>query len=181
MKSLVVMFAALSLTLCACGAGASSSETAPATVAAPGALEPTISSVPTPDRVPSVPNDLTERWIEVSLQEQVVRLHDSGQVVGEYQASTGVADRPEYITYPGVFVVRLKYKGPVETAPGVFVMNVLEFDLDHGNGFHSLPMDRDGKVLDSRLGQPLTAGCVRVGESEVVYEFAAPGMSVWVH
>jgi lipoprotein-anchoring transpeptidase ErfK/SrfK len=88
---------------------------------------------------------------------------------------------PNTQTYPGVFDIRRKYKGPIETAPGVFVMNVLEFDLEHGNGIHSLPMDRDGRILDGRLGKPMTAGCVRVGESEVVYEFATLPMKVWIH
>ncbi len=181
MKSLVVVFVTLSLALCACSAGANSSGTDLATAAAPGTLLPRHSPTPKDDRAPSGPGDTTERWIEVSLREQVVRLHDGGKVAGEYLASTGVGGRPEYTTYPGLFDVRRMYRGPVETAPGVFVMNVLEFDMEHGNAIHSLPMDGDGRLLDNRLGEPLTAGCVRVGESATVYEFAAPGMKVWIH
>jgi hypothetical protein len=180
MKSLAVAFVTLSLALCACSAGANSSGTDLAT-AAPGALLPGDSPTPEPDRALSGPGDTTERWIEVSLREQVIRLHDSGKVAGEYLASTGVGGRPEYTTYPGLFDVRRVYRGPVETAPGVFVMNVLEFDMEHGNAIHSPPMDRDGRILDNRLGEPLTAGCVRVGESAIVYEFAALGMIVWIH
>jgi lipoprotein-anchoring transpeptidase ErfK/SrfK len=88
---------------------------------------------------------------------------------------------PQTTTYPGIFEVTSKYKGPVETAPGVYVTYVLEFDPEHGNGFHSLPMDRDGNILDERLGQPVTAGCVRVGEAASVYDFATLGMTIWVH
>jgi hypothetical protein len=117
----------------------------------------------------------------VSLQEQMVRLHVSDRVVAEYPAATGVNTRPETTTYPGLFEVRHKYKGPIETAPDTYVRDVLEFDLEHGNGFHSLPMDARGHVLDDRVGTPVTAGCVRVAESTAVYDFATLGMKVWIH
>jgi hypothetical protein len=103
MKFLAVMFVALSLALCACSPGASSSPGVLATETAPGTLAPTVSSAPKPEKPdgpPSVLSDSTARWIEVSLREQVVRLHDSGKVVGEYAASTGVGDRPEYTNLP---------------------------------------------------------------------------------
>jgi lipoprotein-anchoring transpeptidase ErfK/SrfK len=123
----------------------------------------------------------SERWIEVDLQAQKVRLYEGIKMVNEYPAGTGVNQSPQTTTYPGSFEVTSKYKGPVETAPGVYVTNVLEFDPDHGNGIHSLPVDKDGNILDKRLGQPVTAGCVRVGEATSVYDFATLGMTVWVH
>jgi hypothetical protein len=58
---------------------------------------------------------------------------------------------------------------------------VIIFDMAHGNGFHSKPMDIDKKILDETLGKPATAGCVRVGESAAVFDFARLGMKVWVH
>jgi lipoprotein-anchoring transpeptidase ErfK/SrfK len=122
-----------------------------------------------------------EQWIEVDLQAQKVRLYEGTTIVNEYLAGTGVNQSPQTTTYPGIFAITSKYKGPVETAPGVYVANVLEFDPEHGNGIHSLPMDKDGNILDERLGQPVTAGCVRVSEAESVYAFGYVGMTVWVH
>ncbi len=122
-----------------------------------------------------------EHWIEVDLQAQKVRLYEGTTMVNEYLAGTGVNQSPQTTTFPGIFTITSKYKGPVETAPSVYVTNVLEFDPAHGNGIHSLPMDEDGNILDERLGQPVTAGCVRVGEANSVYDFAYLGMTVWVH
>jgi lipoprotein-anchoring transpeptidase ErfK/SrfK len=123
----------------------------------------------------------SERWIEVDLQAQKVRLYQGNSASGEYTAGTGVNQSPQTTTYRGLFKITSKYKGPIETVPGVFVKDVLEFDPEHGNGIHSMPMDKDGNLLDDRLGQPVTAGCVRVGEADRVYDFAYVGMKVWIH
>jgi hypothetical protein len=39
-------------------------------------------------------------------------------------------------------------------------------------------MDADGKVLDPTIGKPASAGCIRVAESAMLYEFAEIGMKV---
>ncbi len=149
---------------------------------APATLLPAASCSATP-APPDTPTGIaaTERWIEVDLRAQKVRLHDGAHVAAEYLAASGVGTSPETSTYPGVFEVRIMTRGPVESAPGVYVTDVVEFDLEHHNAFHSQPMDQKGRVLDSRLGQPLTAGCVRLAESAAVFAFARPGMKVWVH
>ncbi len=121
------------------------------------------------------------RWIEISLQEYMLRLHDGERTIAQYRVATGVGTSLEYTTYPGVFELTLMYRGPVETAPGVFVTDVLEFDPFHGNGIHSLPKDKDGHILDDRVGAALTAGCVRVAEAAAVFDFATLGMIIWVH
>ncbi len=72
-------------------------------------------------------------------------------------------------------------KGPIMTVPGVYVRDVIIFDLEHGNGIHSQPMDSVGNLLDETLGTPVTAGCIRVGESGAVFAFAKMGMKIWVH
>jgi len=175
---------ALFFLLCACSAGTGSSPTQPGPpTAAPAPSEALTTLTPIAGPGLETPAGIgpAERWIEVSLPEQVVRLHDGDLVVAEYLAAAGVGDRPDHTTYSGVFQVRRKYAGPVETAPGVYVTDILEFDLEHGNGIHSLPVDESGHVLDDRLGQPVTAGCVRVAESGAVFDFATPGMKVWVH
>jgi lipoprotein-anchoring transpeptidase ErfK/SrfK len=134
-------------------------------------------------RIPTPPPEIgaDERWIEVDKSAQMVRLHDGEQVIGEYPAATGVNTFPETTTYTGIFKVKQMMEGPVESVPGVYVTDVVIFDLAHGNGLHSMPMDKDKNILDDTLGKPATAGCVRVGESAAVFAFAKLGMKVWVH
>jgi len=123
-----------------------------------------------------------EHWLEVSLSDQLVRLCEGSQMVGEYPAATGAGDRPETTTFPGLFTVRDKNRGPVYLSQfDVYINNWVGFDQEHANGFHSLPKDKNGRVLDSRLGQPVSHGCVRTAQSAAVYDFAAIGMKVWVH
>lgn len=179
-----VLILGLVLAISACGAGTFGSpiggvtpETTPLSVGSSAAAHPTAT------RVAETPTGMgpDDRWIEVDLPAQMVRLHDGKRTVGEYVVATGLGDRPETRTCPGVFEIRVKMRGPVQSVPGVYVMDVVEFDLEHGNAFHSPPMDARGQVLDPRLGEPLTAGCVRVAESAAVFDFAAIGMKVWVH
>jgi lipoprotein-anchoring transpeptidase ErfK/SrfK len=152
------------------------------------ACDPSAPSVgPTVTPEPSATSGLTkaqrlaERWIEVLLDEQIVLLHDGDEIFGEYLVSTGVGTSPETTTYPGEFRIQTMWKGPDQTARGVFVENIAVFDWEHGNGFHSLPMDKDGNILDPTLGTPASAGCIRVGNSEEFYEFAETGMKVVIH
>ena len=120
-------------------------------------------------------------WIEVDLAKQIVVLHESGAILAEYAASTGITSESKYATPAGLYHVQSKEKGPIESVPGVFVSDVIMFDIFNGNGIHSRPMDKQGEILDTTLGQPATAGCVRVGESVSVFEFAKLGMWVWIH
>ena len=148
---------------------------------APGVPEegPDIQAIGT---TPTPPPKLTGRWIEVSLLEQIVRLHDGQQVIGEYLAATGVGDTPDTTTYPGLFSVYQKHEGPMYLrAYGVYVTHWVGFDPEHDNGFHSLPMDAKGRVVDTRLGQPVSHGCIRLIFPETVFRFATFGMQVWIH
>ncbi len=122
-----------------------------------------------------------DSWIEIDLARQTLALHERGTVVAEYPVSTGVTTDPRYATPPDLYQVQRKDKGPVESVPGVFVSDIVLFDLGRGNGIHSLPMDAQGKVLDSTVGTPVTAGCVRLAEAARVFEFAQIGMRVWIH
>lgn len=150
--------------------------------AAPLAAPATAATVPaTPS--PSLPAliDPASSWIEVSLLRQVVILHEGGRVSAEYPASTGITSDPQYATPPGLYQVQSKDQGPVESVPGVFVSDVVMFDIGKGNGFHSRPMDAQGNIIDEALGVPSTAGCVRVGEAAALFSFAKVGMKVWIH
>jgi lipoprotein-anchoring transpeptidase ErfK/SrfK len=144
---------------------------------------PESQSAPSTPRQAQPPTQISPSasWIEVDLAKQTVVLHESGWVIAEYLASTGVMSDPKYATPPGLYKVQSKEKGPIESVPGVFVSDIIMFDIPNGNGIHSRPMDANGNILDATLGQPATAGCVRVGESARVFEFAQIGMWVWIH
>ncbi len=148
---------------------------------APTAQPATAAAVPAPSATLPALIDPASAWIEVSLLRQVVILHQGGAVAAEYAASSGVTTDPQYATPPGLYQVQSKDKGPVESVPGVFVTDVIMFDIGKGNGFHSRPMDADGNIIDRTLGIPTTAGCVRVGESAALFDFAKVGMKVWIH
>ena len=142
----------------------------------------TPAAAPTPTTaVPPPPVDATQRWIEVDLAAQVVRLREGQQVLAEYAAASGVAISAETSTRPGVYRVQQMIQGPIENVPGVFVSDILIYDWGAEVGIHSRPMDRDGNILDSTLGRPASGGCVRVGESAAVYAFAQLGTLIWIH
>lgn len=158
----------------------------------PATQQPSPTSIPpTPEsqNTPSAPLDVklptqispSASWIEIDLTNQIMVLHEGSLVAAEYPVSTGVTSDPKYATPPGLYKVQSKEKGPIENVPGVFVSDIIMFDIYNGNGIHSMPMDADGKFLDTTLGKPATAGCVRVGESANVYKFADIGMWVWIH
>ncbi len=179
MRKRIILFTLL-VFLCACTASPIA-PSAPTTPRATSGPTPALTPTTIPDSTRPVGVDPTERWIEVDLQQQKVRLHEGNQIVGEYLAATGVNSEPKYTTFTGLFRVQVKDKGPIESVPGVYVTDMVEFDMEHGNAFHSMPMDKQGKILDDRLGQPITAGCVRVSDSAAVFDFATLGMKVWIH
>lgn len=121
------------------------------------------------------------KWIEVDLSEQLVLLREDEHILDQFLMSSGIGDSPETTTYPGNYSVRLMYPGPEETVPGVYVRDVIMFDLEHMNGFHSQPMDAEGRILDETLGEPASAGCIRMADSKALYDFAMIGMPVIVH
>ncbi len=123
----------------------------------------------------------TQSWIEVDLARQVVRLRLGQDILAEYPASSGAAISPETVTMPGIYGVQQLIKGPIENVPGVFVSNILIYDMLNGAGIHSLPADEGGHVLDATLGRPASAGCVRVGEAAAVFAYARLGTVIWIH
>ncbi len=125
---------------------------------------------------------MTRRWIEVSLEQHVVRLCEGPRAWREYLAATGIGDHPDTTTFPGLFTIYEMNLGPLHLSEyDVFVTDWIGFDREHHNGFHSLPLDATGRVLDDRIGQAASHGCVRTHQSSQIREFAEFGMSVWVH
>lgn len=147
----------------------------------PPAVPTTVPPIAVPGGLsrPTVAAD--ESWIEVDLAQQTVRLWRGDTMAGEFIAASGVATSTETTTRPGVYRVQQLIAGPIENVPGVWVEHIVIYDYFAGAGIHSLPMDAAGRVLDDRLGVAVSAGCVRVGDSAPVYDFARLGMTVWVH
>ena len=146
------------------------------------AIHPTPTAIPaTATAAPPAQIRASTAWIELDIARQVVLLHKDGTVVAELLASSAATSDPEYASAPGLYRVQSKDKGPVVATPGVYVTDVVMFDIRLGNGFHSMPMDTQGNILDLTLGTPTTAGCVRVGESARLFDFAQVGMWVWIH
>jgi lipoprotein-anchoring transpeptidase ErfK/SrfK len=180
----------VAILLCGCAApGAPGTTPQPGYPLAARAASPTPHPAPLPTAssaaptvvVPPPPVASDQKWIEVDLARQVVRLRVGQEVVAAYPAATGVMTSTETATQPGVYMVQQMIEGPIENVPGVFVSDILIYDWGQGAGIHSLPMDRDGRVLDPTLGTPASAGCVRVGESAAVFRFAQMGMKIWIH
>ncbi len=139
-------------------------------------LEPTATVVLPPAEI-----DPQADWIEVDLAQQLVVLHADGSIVSSLAAASGRTDVAGAATPPGLYRIQILQPGPIENVPGVYVSDIVIFDAWNGNGLHSRPMDAAGNLLDETLGEPVTAGCVRVGDSAAVYAFARLGMWVWVH
>ncbi|HET7011366.1 MAG TPA: L,D-transpeptidase [Anaerolineales bacterium] len=139
----------------------------------------TIAATPTAD----IPAELLDvsRWIEVDLAASEIRLHSANADAIHIAAATGVADDPRYATPLGVFHVQSMDHGPIESASGVFVRDLIMIDIASGTGIHSVPMDGEGTLLDDRTGPSITAGCVRATDSAAVFAFADLGMPVWIH
>ncbi len=176
--------------LCGCAAPAApkttphagySATAGAASTAPPPASLPADSPVAATPVVPPPKVGPSQKWIEVDLALQVVRLREGDRMLAEYPAATGVVTSTETATVPGVYMVQQMIKGPIENVPGVFVSDILIYDFGRDVGVHSLPMDKDGTVLDATLGKPASGGCVRVGESAGVFEFAQVGTKVWIH
>ena len=170
-RKLALTHVGLCMLIAACNAPAAPPA---APIASSTAVPSAAARIPTPIQL-----DPIDRWIEVDLEYPLVRLHEGQQVIATYAAATGVPGDPATATPPGVYFAVEMEKGPIENVPGVFVADIVLFDRLNGVGLHSVPMDASGTVLDSRLGQPISAGCVRVENSAAVFEFAKIGM--WAH
>jgi hypothetical protein len=71
----------------------------PQSIASP----PPLTSTPMPTALTLSPKiGPSEKWIEVDLTAQQVRLRQGNQILAEYLASSGVATTPETTTYAGV-------------------------------------------------------------------------------
>jgi hypothetical protein len=151
----------------------------PATPPTSATLGATPAPVPTTAVVPT-----TGRWIDVDLTDYAVRLMEGTTIiklirpvgVGQ-QIDTGAYES----TQTGLFHVydkrqELQYDAPYKT----YISDWVGFDPVRANGFHSFLKDEKGQVVDASTGR-ISNGCIRTGESSLLYDFAQIGMPVLVH
>jgi lipoprotein-anchoring transpeptidase ErfK/SrfK len=132
---------------------------------------------------PFIPNG-GEHWAEVSLGKALVTLYEGERVRQVFQMSYGRGDTPNTTTYPGLFTVYAKDASLHQSAvAGEYIRNWVGFDQRWANGFHSVIMDRSGTVIDQRLGQAISSGCIRttLADSATIFAWLPYGAQVWVH
>ncbi|HEY7270299.1 MAG TPA: L,D-transpeptidase family protein [Dehalococcoidia bacterium] len=145
----------------------------------------TTAVAPTPAPLPtSVAAPTTGRWIDVDVSKFVVRLMEGNNVIKLIQP-VGVGaqiDTGAYeSTQTGLFHVydkrqELQYDAPYKT----YISDWVGFDPAKANGFHSFLKDEKGNVVDPSTGR-ISNGCIRSGDSALIYDFAQIGMPVVVH
>jgi hypothetical protein len=119
--------------------------------------------------------------VDISLAEQTAYFWKDGRLVRRLSVVSGAGISPETTTYPGEYRVYEKDRGPRETAPGVFVRDIVIFDYPHRNAFHSASMTADGQLLEETVGHTATAGCIRVRDSDFVYRFIDADTQIVIH
>ena len=124
---------------------------------------------------------VTGKRVDVSLAEQTAYFWKDGQLVRRLAIVSGAGTSPETTTYPGEYRVCEKERGPRETAPGVFVRDIVIFDYPHRTAFHSASMTADGQLLEDTVGHTATAGCIRVRDSDFVYRFIDADTQIVIH
>jgi len=115
-----------------------------------------------PDNVPE--GDVkVKKQIKVDLSFQKIFLFENGQFVKEYPVSSGKIDTP---TPKGNF--RVIYKSPMvySKIADCWLPFWVGFTNDGKYGFHETPICEGKKVGESEIGQPASAGCLRLSQSD---------------
>ena len=150
----------------------------------PAAPPASATAAPTPAPVPTAQVPTSGRWIDVDVTKFVVRLMEGNSTIKVIQP-VGVGlqiDTGAYeSTQTGLFYVYDKRQGLQYDAPyKTYISDWVGFDQARANGFHSFLKDEKGAVVDPSTGR-ISNGCIRTGESGLIYDFAQIGMPVLVH
>ena len=111
------------------------------------------------------------KWAEVDLEQQKLRMCENGNIIQEFQISSGKKESP---TPTGWF--RVIYKTPVLYSN--LAQSWMPFWVGFGGdyGFHELPVskEKEARVGGDKIGQPDSIGCIRlnVGDAEKFYQWA---------
>jgi len=122
--------------------------------------------------------------IYVSLSQQRLWAYDGDQLIFNFLVSTGLStpEHPNRDTKPGVFRVKTKMPEAYASLWGLrmpFWMGI----YDAGgleNGFHAMPIQRNGRLVSWRVGTPGSFGCIvlNAAEAEALYAWAPLGTLV---
>jgi hypothetical protein len=153
----------------------------PSAIATSTALPPTMTPTPAPNSA-DAPTD--GRWIDVDVTKFEVQLMQGKQVlrtIGPVAVGAEVDTGSYESTQTGLFQVQVKtpdltYDAPYDT----YINYWVGFDPERDNGFHSLLLDANGKVVDASTGR-VSNGCIRSAQVQEIYDFAEIGMPVLVH
>ncbi len=156
-------------------ATATHTPTATATATATKTRKPTKTPVP-PTDVPeeSIPIDLSGRWIDINLSEQVLYAYDDQTVVASFLVSTGTSAHP---TVTGQYKVYVKYRYTDMSGPGYYLPDVpYTMYFYSGYGIH-------GTYWHDNFGTPMSHGCVnmRTSDAEWLFNWSSVGTVVNVH
>ncbi len=175
--------------------------TAPPTATPPPApgynLPPMVAPTAMPSTLPAVVNiavndiapppfipTVNEHWAEADLTKAEVRLYQGQASQAVFQISYGRGDTANTTTYAGLFTVYVKDASLHQSVVrGEYIRYWVGFDPKWANGFHSVIMDSSGRVIDARLGQPISSGCIRttVSDAAAIFAWLRVGAQVWVH
>lgn len=122
-------------------------------------------------------------WIEVLVGSQKVRIYEEGQLKKEWVASTGTPDKP---TPLGVFAIQNRgewFYNPKYNQGAKWWVSFKDWGVYL---FHSLPMDRNQRIIPEealKLGTPASHGCVRleVDNAKWIYDHIPQGTPVYIH
>lgn len=125
----------------------------------------------------------TGYWIEVLVGSQKVRIYQDGQLKKEWVVSTGTPDKP---TPLGVFAIQNRgewFFNPKYNQGAKWWVSFKDWGVYL---FHSLPMDRDQRIIPeeaAKLGTPASHGCVRleVDNAKWIYDHIPQGTPVYIH
>jgi lipoprotein-anchoring transpeptidase ErfK/SrfK len=122
-------------------------------------------------------------WIEVSTDEQKTRIYYDGNLIKEWDVSTGTEDKPTPI---GVFKIQNRgewFFSEKYQQGGRWWVSFKDWGVYL---FHSVPMDREKRVIveeAARLGTPASHGCVRLATENAkwIYDNIPQGTPVYIH
>lgn len=125
-----------------------------------------------------------EKELLVDLSEQKLYVKLDGDVIREFQVSTGARATP---TPKGEYSIKLKQDVRVGGKAPHYIMPKFMWFRDGGYGFHALPSLRTdgGKFWTEareHIGIPVSHGCIRLlpEDADFTYEFADIGTTVMV-
>jgi hypothetical protein len=161
------------------GSGVSVATVEPTVPVPPGpTATPTANSASVPDR------PTTGKWIDVDVTRLQVQLMDGDKVlttIGPIAVGVEINTGEYESTQTGLFHVyekrqELAYDPPYDT----YISDWVGFDPALANGFHSFLKDKNGNVVNPTTGR-ISNGCIRSGDSTVIFAYAQIGMPVLVH